>query len=65
MAGDEFQLHGKYAGGCLSEFLSPYALQAFKDIVETKEAVAGKQATPSASADNVAMLQLSGTLANR
>ncbi|CAM9439632.1 unnamed protein product [Pylaiella littoralis] len=39
--------------------------KAFKDIVETKEAVAGKQATPSASADNVAMLQLSGTLANR
>ncbi|CAM9923562.1 unnamed protein product [Scytosiphon promiscuus] len=34
-------------------------------LVDTKDAVTGKQVTPLANADNVAMLQMSGTLANR
>lgn len=54
-----------YPGGHLSECLFPHAVQAFQDLVDTKDAVPGKQVTPSASADNVAMLQMSGTLANR
>lgn len=40
-------------------------LQAFQDLVETTDAVTGKPAMPLANADNVAMLQVSGTLANR
>lgn len=39
--------------------------KAFNDLVETKDAVTGKPVTPLANADNVAMLQVSGTLANR
>lgn len=42
-----------------------HAVQAFQDLVDTKDAVTGKQVTPLANADNVAMLQMSGTLANR
>ena len=42
-----------------------HAVQAFHDLVDTKDAVTGKQVTPLANADNVAMLQVSGTLANR
>lgn len=41
------------------------SMQAFQDLVETKDAVTGKLVTPLANADNVAMLQMSGTLANR
>eukprot|EP00752_Nemacystus_decipiens_P017937 g16080.t1 len=39
--------------------------KAFQDLVDTKDAVTGKQVNPLANADNVAMLQMSGTLANR
>lgn len=42
-----------------------HAVQAFQDLVDTKDTVTGKQVTPLANADNVAMLQMSGTLANR
>lgn len=39
--------------------------QAFQDLVDTKDMATGKQVTPLVNADNVAMLQMSGTLANR
>lgn len=42
-----------------------YVVQAFQDLVETKKAAPGKVDTPLANAENVAMLQVSGTLANR
>eukprot|EP00903_Cladosiphon_okamuranus_P012273 g11510.t2 len=39
--------------------------KAFQELVDSKDSVTGKQVTPLANADNVAMLQMSGTLANR
>ncbi|CAM9201691.1 unnamed protein product [Ectocarpus sp. 12 AP-2014] len=38
--------------------------KAFAALVDSKDAVTGKQVTPLADSDNVAMLQMSGTLAN-
>ena len=39
--------------------------QAFQDLVDTNEAASGKLEPPLGNAENVAMLQVSGTLANR